>query len=38
MWPSKVVGVCGLAFQVWVASVFESSETRELEIWDAAHD
>lgn len=31
VWPSKVVRVRGLAFQVWVASVFASSETRELE-------
>ena len=26
-----------LAFQVWVALVFASSETRKLETWDPAH-
>ena len=37
LWPSKVVRVCVLAFQVWVALVFASSETRKLETWDPAH-
>lgn len=35
--PSKVLRVCVLAFRVPVASVFATSETRELEMWDPAH-
>lgn len=37
LWLSKVMKVCVLAFQVWVALVFASSETRELETWDLGH-
>lgn len=37
VWPSKVVRVRLLEFWMWVASVFASSETRELETWDPVH-
>lgn len=37
MWSSRVVRVRLLEFWVWVASVFASSETRELETWDPVH-
>lgn len=37
VWPSRVVRVRLLEFWVWVASVFASSETRELETWDPVH-
>lgn len=37
VWPSRVVRVRLLEFWVWVASVFASSKTRELETWDPVH-